>query len=203
MVKLFKKPQYKIYVGLALALICWALYVWFIPDVNERNVGIVKKNELVKCNDFSFSAQMDSDSSGKVAGVIDVRFDNSTQIPSDILLATDYPDWSLKSISVMYSYTLDQKQYSKFADDSMIELDYKSALGGISFRQPFPHGAQNRRIIFNQVTQKADDSYAEGYIAVGEQLHNCKITDGIMYSIHSQKIYRFGKVQLVKFVFKT
>ncbi|MFU0832600.1 MAG: hypothetical protein ACFWUC_06610 [Oscillospiraceae bacterium] len=145
---------------------------------------------------------MNSDSSGKVVGVIDVRFDDSTQIPSDILLAVNYPNWSLESLSVMYSYTLNQKQYSKFADNLMIEMDYESALGGISFRQPFPRGAQNRQIIFQQVAKKADNLFAEGYIAVGKQLHNCKITDGIMYSINSEKVYRFGKVRLVKFVFK-
>lgn len=170
--------------------------------MDERDIGIVQENEPVQCDGFSFSARMNSESFGKVAGTIDVRFDDSTQIPSDIILAVNYPNWSLESISVMYSYSVNQKQYSKFADDSMIELDYESARGGISFRQPFPRGAQNRLIIFKQVAQKTDNLFAEGYIAVGKQLHNCKVTDGIMYSINSEKAHRFGKVQLVKFGIK-
>jgi hypothetical protein len=42
-INLFKKPQHKIYAGLLLLVVCWVSYVWFIPDINQSDVGIVKK----------------------------------------------------------------------------------------------------------------------------------------------------------------
>lgn len=202
MKKLFKKPQYKIYGLLSLIAICSILYSLFTPNVKAKDVGIARKGENIKCEGFSFSAQITPNLLGNMQGLIEVYFDDTAKIPGDILLSAQYHDLALDKIDVTYSYTRDGKEYTAAASNSLLTLDLSKALGGISFRQPFPNGSQRRRLTFRQkVEGNVSNLSAEGYIAVGEQLHNCKVTDGVLDTINSQKAYRFGSVQLIRFTF--
>lgn len=202
MKKLFYKPKYTIYAILLLVIVLFSLHAILTPDVMPKDVGIVKNGMSTSCDGFAFSAQMAPDSSGNIQGIIDVYFDDTTKISNDLLLAADYPDWSLKNISLTYSYTLDGNQVTKTASDELVSFDMKSALGGISFRQPFPKNAKDRHLIFSQIASRDSNLIALGYIATGEQLHSCKVTDGVLNTINSWKPLRFGNVQLIKFTFQ-
>lgn len=202
MKNLFKKPKYKIYACLLLVLVLWILHATLTPDVKAKDVGNVNKGARIECEGFNFSAQMASDSSGNVQGVIELYFDDAAKIPREFLLATDYQDWLLRDISVQYSYTLDGKQDIKTVSNFQESSDIKSALSGISFQQPFPHGAKDRRLIFHQTARGVSSLSAEGYIAAGDELYHCDLRDGILYSINSRRAYRFGSVQLIRFTFQ-
>jgi LSD1 subclass zinc finger protein len=132
--------------------------------------------------------------------IIDVRFDDTAKIPSDLLLAAEFHNLAVRDLSVTFSYVLDGKEHVQTAPASALSIGSAGALRGISCRQPYPQGAKNRRIAFCQTANGSDSSlFVEGYIAVGEQLHHCNVTEGVLSSINSKKAYRFGKVQLVEF----
>lgn len=199
--KWFKKPKYVIYAGILLIWLFWTLHATIIPDVKTTDVGTVRKGMRVKSIGFSFSAQMDTDSTEAVNGIIEIYFDDTTKVPNDLLLAADYPDSTLRDVSVSYAYSLDGKQYSGVVKDTSINL--RNAIGGAGFRQPFPSGAKNRCLTFRQTADSSMDSLsAEGYIAEGNELHHCDMADGVLNTINARKAFRIGNVQLVKFAFQ-
>lgn len=200
MKKLFIKPKYKIYLFLVMVCIFWFMHLIFAPDINAKRLGFVKNGEHVHCSGFDFTASMRQSKSGDMQGTIDVYFDDSVKIPSDILLAADYPNKKLIDVSIKYSYMLDGKLHNKTETDTVISSNF--ATGGAGFRQPFPTGAKKRHLLFNQYSYNSSGLFARGYIGVGSELHHCDVSKGVLYAINSRKAFRFGSVQLVEFIFQ-
>jgi len=200
MKKLFKKPKYMVYMFLVLVCSFWFLHLIFAPDINAKRLGYVKNGVRVHCSGFDFTASMRQSKSGDMQGTIDVYFDDSVKIPSDILLAADYPNKKLRDVSIKYSYMLDGKLHTKTETNTVISSNFVT--GGAGFRQPFPNGAKKRHLLFNQCAENLNGLFARGYIGVGYELHHCDVSEGVLYAINSRKAFRFGSVQLVEFIFQ-
>ncbi len=161
----------------------------------------MKNGERIPLEGFDFSVKMNPVSNGETRGLIEIYFRDGDEIPNDFLLAADYPDKTLRDISVSYAYSLNGKQLTSDVEDLSVNL--KKAIGGAGFRQPFPNGATNRRLIFEQNAGSGMNGLsAQGYIAFGNELHHCNVADGVLESINARKVYRIGTVQLLCFTFQ-
>lgn len=203
--ELFETPRktvkYVMYAALLLLLAAFILHAFLTPDVQTNDLGNVKSGERLAGDGYTVSAQMNHDASGHMKGVIEIYFDDAARMPKDFLLAASYDDRAVGDLLVICSYMLDGKEYHSQVD-ALDSYDMKSAVGGMGFRQPFPRGARNRKISFQQIATKGSQK-AVGYIATGSQLHNCDVADGgLLHTINAKKSIRLGDVQLVKFTFQ-